>query len=210
MCTLRVPLSSQTFFGRIVWIYGCLVLGRDLADVITHKMALHIGVRSLFLWQQVKNSTECACFSITLRTVCRRKNSMPELVLCAVTSCWYQRERKLLLKKLTGLVADISKFVLSTDMYVSPVVLSRFHEFCLRGWCIVGKKEVCPYCKERFSMKTVYQNPWDRPHVLLGQYLDVLRYMLAWQPLILYSDQIIYNVLGLSWQGPHFRSNVLF
>lgn len=25
----------------------------------------------------------------------------------------------------------------------------HFHEFCIRGWCIVGKKDVCPVCKER-------------------------------------------------------------
>ena len=24
-----------------------------------------------------------------------------------------------------------------------------FHEFCIRGWCIVGKKQICPYCKEK-------------------------------------------------------------
>lgn len=24
-----------------------------------------------------------------------------------------------------------------------------FHEFCIRGWCIVGKKQTCPYCKEK-------------------------------------------------------------
>ena len=76
--------------------------------------------------------------------------------------------------------------------------LCRFHEFCLKGWCIVGKKEVCPYCKERFNMKIMYKNPWDRPHVLLGQYLDLLRYFLAWLPLVLYSDQLIYKILGLS------------
>ncbi|GAU98582.1 hypothetical protein RvY_09710 [Ramazzottius varieornatus] len=73
----------------------------------------------------------------------------------------------------------------------------QFHEFCLKGWCIVGKKDTCPYCKERFNRKDIYKNPWDKPHVLLGQYLDILRYLLAWQPLILYADQKLYYLLGL-------------
>ncbi|KAF5923425.1 hypothetical protein HPG69_006595 [Diceros bicornis minor] len=28
-----------------------------------------------------------------------------------------------------------------------------FHEFCIRGWCIVGKKQTCPYCKEKVDLK---------------------------------------------------------
>ena len=24
-----------------------------------------------------------------------------------------------------------------------------FHDFCVRGWTIVGKKETCPYCGEK-------------------------------------------------------------
>ncbi|XP_040887559.1 uncharacterized protein LOC121177328 isoform X2 [Toxotes jaculatrix] len=28
-----------------------------------------------------------------------------------------------------------------------------FHEFCIRGWCIVGKKQTCPYCNEKVDLK---------------------------------------------------------
>jgi hypothetical protein len=24
-----------------------------------------------------------------------------------------------------------------------------FHEFCIRGWVIIGKKNICPLCKEK-------------------------------------------------------------
>ncbi|CAM4659625.1 unnamed protein product [Lepidochelys kempii] len=30
---------------------------------------------------------------------------------------------------------------------------ARFHEFCIRGWCIVGKKQTCPYCSEKVDLK---------------------------------------------------------
>lgn len=31
-----------------------------------------------------------------------------------------------------------------------------FHEFCIRGWCIIGKKQTCPYCKgTSFSNRTI-------------------------------------------------------
>ena len=34
-----------------------------------------------------------------------------------------------------------------------------FHEFCIRGWCIVGKKQTCPYCKEKVDLKKMFCNP---------------------------------------------------
>lgn len=42
-----------------------------------------------------------------------------------------------------------------------------FHEFCIRGWCIVGKKQTCPYCKEKVDLKKMFHNPYpfaDKEH----------------------------------------------
>lgn len=72
-----------------------------------------------------------------------------------------------------------------------------FHEFCIRGWCIIGKKQTCPYCKEKVDLKRMFCNPWERPHVLYGQLLDWIRMLVAWQPLILFIVQGINWVLGL-------------
>ncbi|VDO80544.1 unnamed protein product [Soboliphyme baturini] len=71
------------------------------------------------------------------------------------------------------------------------------HEFCIRGWCIVGKKDICPYCKERVDLARTLQNPWQKPHLFYGQLLDWIRYLLAWQPLIIIFVQGINYVLGL-------------
>ncbi|XP_063497348.1 E3 ubiquitin ligase RNF121 isoform X1 [Symphalangus syndactylus] len=72
-----------------------------------------------------------------------------------------------------------------------------FHEFCIRGWCIVGKKQTCPYCKEKVDLKRMFSNPWERPHVMYGQLLDWLRYLVAWQPVIIGLVQGINYILGL-------------
>ncbi|XP_048021964.1 RING finger protein 121 isoform X2 [Megalobrama amblycephala] len=72
-----------------------------------------------------------------------------------------------------------------------------FHEFCIRGWCIVGKKQTCPYCKEKVDLKRMFSNPWERPHVMYGQLLDWLRYLVAWQPVIIGLVQGINYLLGL-------------
>lgn len=72
-----------------------------------------------------------------------------------------------------------------------------FHEFCIRGWCIVGKKQTCPYCKEKVDLKRMFRNPWERPHMMYGQLLDWLRYLVAWQPIIIGLVQLINYILGL-------------
>ncbi|KAI0222129.1 RING-type domain-containing protein [Lamellibrachia satsuma] len=72
-----------------------------------------------------------------------------------------------------------------------------FHEFCIRGWCIVGKRQTCPYCKEKVDLKRMFPSPWDRPHVLYGNLLDWIRYLVAWQPVIIVLVQGINWILGL-------------
>ena len=36
-----------------------------------------------------------------------------------------------------------------------------FHEFCIRGWVIVGKKQTCPACKEKVDLKQFSSTPWE-------------------------------------------------
>lgn len=72
-----------------------------------------------------------------------------------------------------------------------------FHEFCIRGWCIVGKKQTCPYCKEKVDLKRMFPSPWERPHVLYGNLLDWIRFLVAWQPVIIMLVQGINWALGL-------------
>ena len=73
----------------------------------------------------------------------------------------------------------------------------EFHEFCIRGWCIVGKKQTCPYCKEKVDLKRLFPGPWERPQVMYGNLLDWIRYLVAWQPVIIGIVQAINWSLGL-------------
>jgi RING finger protein 121 len=62
----------------------------------------------------------------------------------------------------------------------------RFHEGCIRGWIIVGKKETCPYCSEKVTYKTsLLKNPWETQSIMWGRILDAVRYLVVWNPLIL-------------------------
>lgn len=73
----------------------------------------------------------------------------------------------------------------------------EFHEFCIRGWCIVGKKQTCPYCHEKVDLKRMFPNPWEKPHMMYAQLLDWLRWLVCWQPVVLVLVQGINWALGL-------------
>eukprot|EP00123_Amoebidium_parasiticum_P019700 comp31110_c0_seq1/m.47248 comp31110_c0_seq1/g.47248 ORF comp31110_c0_seq1/g.47248 comp31110_c0_seq1/m.47248 type:complete len:335 (-) comp31110_c0_seq1:162-1166(-) len=63
--------------------------------------------------------------------------------------------------------------------------MHRAHEHCLQGWYIVGKKDVCPYCKEKVDFSKLPRTPWQRQDAAFTVLLDMLRMLVAWQPLIL-------------------------
>mmetsp|Transcript_10567 Transcript_10567/g.12015 ORF Transcript_10567/g.12015 Transcript_10567/m.12015 type:complete len:360 (+) Transcript_10567:157-1236(+) len=61
----------------------------------------------------------------------------------------------------------------------------EFHEKCIRGWAIVGKKDTCPFCSEKVDVKKILgRNPWDSSHMWL-QFLDIVRYLVVWNPILL-------------------------
>uniref|UniRef100_A0A0N5B8P5 RING-type domain-containing protein n=1 Tax=Strongyloides papillosus TaxID=174720 RepID=A0A0N5B8P5_STREA len=72
-----------------------------------------------------------------------------------------------------------------------------FHEYCLRGFVIVGKMATCPYCKEKINYSATFKNPWEKPHLLYGQFLDWVRYLVVWQPLIVLIVQGVTKFFGL-------------
>jgi len=61
----------------------------------------------------------------------------------------------------------------------------EFHEFCLRGWVIVGKHSVCPNCGEKVNIRSVLgMTPWEAQSLVWAQLLDALRYLIVWNPII--------------------------
>ena len=73
-----------------------------------------------------------------------------------------------------------------------------FHESCIRGWCLVGKRHICPYCKEKVDMKQfVGTNPWDTTQQMYLQLLDSIRYFVVWYPLVFGFASLVIHTVGL-------------
>ena len=47
------------------------------------------------------------------------------------------------------------------------------------------------------DLKRMFPTPWEKPHMMYGQLLDWLRWLVCWQPIILMLVQVINWALGL-------------
>lgn len=131
--------------GLLFVFYGLYygVLGRDVSEICTDKMAAHVGVS--LVWELTWGLVfEVPGYSFQYYTPKGIPTRHLERNVCAV--CGNQ-----LLTEVneTGVIEDTYK--LSCDHV--------FHEFCIRGWCIIGKKQTCPYCKEKVDLKKMFCNP---------------------------------------------------
>jgi len=72
-----------------------------------------------------------------------------------------------------------------------------FHDFCVRGWTIVGKKETCPFCSEKVSLKSMLSNPWENQSLMFGNLLDAVRYLIVWNPVIVGVTQLFLYEAGM-------------
>jgi len=73
----------------------------------------------------------------------------------------------------------------------------EFHEYCIRGWVILGKQSTCPYCNEKVDTKILGNHPWEKYNRMYAQLLEWLRYLVAWQPIILIAINGVTHLMGL-------------
>lgn len=71
----------------------------------------------------------------------------------------------------------------------------KFHESCIRGWVIVGKKDTCPYCSEHVRLQDVFNSPWEKHSIAWSVVLDSLRYLIVFNPIICIMMQMALYVL---------------
>lgn len=85
---------------------------------------------------------------------------------------------------------------------ISPKVYTlqcshKFHEDCLRGWSLIGKKNSCPFCASKVDVhKALGKNPWNAS-ILWLNLLDLVRYFVVWNPIILVFFKLMLFILDI-------------
>ncbi|CAD6188470.1 unnamed protein product [Caenorhabditis auriculariae] len=143
-----IKQTTSMDFGILLLFYGLYygVLGRDFAHICTDRMACKIGY-------------------YTAEGL--PKKHLDENV-CAV--CDNQLEGKA--KKVVSANDEDS----GDEKTYKLTCGHTFHEFCIRGWVVVGKLQTCPYCKEKVDLQKMFKNPWEKPHLFYGKLLDWIRF----------------------------------
>mmetsp|Transcript_11899 Transcript_11899/g.36262 ORF Transcript_11899/g.36262 Transcript_11899/m.36262 type:complete len:304 (+) Transcript_11899:123-1034(+) len=60
-----------------------------------------------------------------------------------------------------------------------------FHGYCIRGWTIVGKRNICPACGEKVDMmEFVKYKPWMATSYIYAFFLAFVRFLFVWFPLV--------------------------
>eukprot|EP01083_Nonionella_stella_P011701 33225_1 len=72
----------------------------------------------------------------------------------------------------------------------------RFHESCIRGWVMIGKKDTCPQCSEKVTLSRIFHGQFKMYGVMWTRLLGAIRYLIVWNPLILYFAQFLLTYLG--------------
>ncbi|KAF5398734.1 RING finger protein [Paragonimus heterotremus] len=172
---ILLPTNWALDIALLTLFYGIYygVISRDFAEVCTDKMAAQIGYC-------VPQGMPVRRFDPTTCSICTNQLKTDACEPIHRLNC----------------------------AHAYPFRGDNFHDFCIRGWCIVGKKDICPYCKEKVDLRKTFTNPypfpslsassiWDKPHLLYGNFLDLIRYLVAWQPVILGLVHVVNTSLGL-------------
>jgi len=144
------------------------VLSRDLSELCSDKIANVLGLGGAKLPTLQTSNSVCAICTTSLKDKSVFANSLMvnELTETKTTQTFKQKlESKF--DKLMKLLYSQEPFELSCKHV--------FHEWCIRGWVIIGKKSSCPTCNEKCEIKLT-KNPWDQQALgWWGTLLDATR-----------------------------------
>lgn len=74
----------------------------------------------------------------------------------------------------------------------------EFHDECIRGWTVLGKRGVCPTCNEKCDLTFLTKSsPWAKGSESWSEFLDLLRMLLVWNPLIFMVAMGFFYIAGL-------------
>ncbi|KAF2070557.1 hypothetical protein CYY_008120 [Polysphondylium violaceum] len=149
----EIPLFYSLYFG---------VMSRDLSELCSDKIAnvLGLGGGKLLPTSQV-SSSYCAICTTNLKDSSSFHNNL------MISNISFKQSLESKFDRIMKKFFSQEPFELSCKHV--------FHEWCIRGWVIIGKKNCCPTCNEKCEIKLT-KNPWDQQVLSWwGSLLDATR-----------------------------------
>jgi RING finger protein 121 len=182
LCVEFLVPALLPMFGSVAWMALQLIafglyfgmLGRDTAELCADRMALTLGYGA-----KLKDDGDDDSAALP-----RRMATSNACAICALPLINIDRGGET-----SSGGSSSSSSAADEDNVVTLSCKHRYHEMCLRGWTIVGKKAVCAACGEKAQYDDVAIHPWQRTSVLWAQCLDAMGLLIVWNPLIILSMQ---------------------
>ncbi|KAI3656829.1 hypothetical protein MP638_004038 [Amoeboaphelidium occidentale] len=187
--------------GSTLFFYGLYfgVLGRDLIDLLSTRMAVSIGYYAPPSSSYNPKKDDMNAGGITMRQLAP--------YVCAICGdSTYQHE-----DLTAGGPAVRTSSNMPDNFYLQEKAVRLqcghfFHFTCIKGWVILGKKDTCPYCKEKINFtpkrndnnedtaysvdvneevftELINKNPWDKQEAMFVQLLDYVRFFVVYMPI---------------------------
>jgi RING finger protein 121/175 len=173
-------------FGSSLFFYALYfgVMGRDLVDLLSDRMAASIGYYN-------KNGLPTKHLRSNICAICGDEIEISDNFVNSQQLHEQPQQQEY------PYASKQAEFFLKENAAYELECRHRFHEKCIRGWCVVGKKDMCPYCKEKVDLKQFRKKPWDTQELMFVQMLDAVRYFIVYQPLIFIIAQGFIYMSGL-------------
>lgn len=186
LCVEFLMPSLVPFAGALAWLalqligYGLYfgLLTRDVAELCTDMMSLTLGYGSVpsrgrGKGKQADDDDAAADSALPRRALVSNVCGICALPLLPIRD------------------AAAAATAADDDPIVTLTCQHRYHEACVRGWTLVGKKNTCPACGEKVQYEQLNVHPWQRTSELWATCLDAMGLIAVWNPLIILGVQAL-------------------
>lgn len=202
---LNVTPQTALDIGFMMLFYGIYygVLCRDFTDFLVDKLAAQIGYYnpSSALPSKLLKDNVCAICGMdhgdkeNIDLDGLSKNNEP---LLSDSASFFDNEHSLNPDQETLIEYGGDENASQKERIFVLTCGHKFHEYCIYGWCLIGKRQVCPFCREKVDLNRLFSSLiFQKPHYLYGNLLDFIRYLFAWQPIIFFAVHFLDYELGL-------------
>jgi len=185
------PLSWYAIYLVLYGLYFGIV-GRDMASIATQRMATTIGYKPTYTHTHTNSRTSIQHDESNgnghdngngYHTPKRRSSTSTHSPSSSSSQYSYESPRKQLSIDVCAL-CDSTLYNSIEETYTLSCG-HVFHEWCLKGWTLIGKRDVCGVCNEKVDLTKFTDRFWERPTLLWGRLLDAVRWLIVFNPLVL-------------------------
>lgn len=199
-CPLLFYFYVRHSFLLIVWIIFCVFVGRTFYKITKKPMGKNIARETYEIFRILFWITNCGIFMgqfLVFVSFCLFPSAIPISFFFLIFFLYFGLLSRDTIHLLSEIMANNTGFyskegvpgkgyndklcmICTTEFDNNELIHTlscnhSFHAPCIKGWCIIGKKDFCPYCKKGVDYKTLPPDMWFKTEVWFTPMLSFFR-----------------------------------